>query len=161
MQLPDYTCVLCTNGLVESLSHMLLQCPFAIQCQGLINLTIQQNLDPLQILQSFKDQLNVPFFMEAIIIMAWTIWSVRNDFIFRGINPSIQVARFKFRDEWRLLLYMTKSTYHVIIDLWTAELLQLSTWSCLVLFSLILSLSPEPPLILSVFLCIFVTLSVF
>ena len=123
MQLPDYTCVLCTNGLVESLSHMLLQCPFAIQCWGLINLDIQQNLEPYQILESFKDQLNVPFFMEAIIIMAWTIWSVRNDSISRGINPSIQGVRFKFRDEWRLLLLRSKSSYHPLIDLWTANLL--------------------------------------
>jgi hypothetical protein len=123
MQLPDYTCVLCTYGLIESLFHMLLECPFAIQCWGLINITVQQNMDPSQTLQSFKDQLNVPFFMEAIIIMAWTIWSVRNDFIFRGIQPSIHGAKAKFTYEWRLLLYRTKPSYHPIIDLWTANLL--------------------------------------
>jgi len=80
-------------------------------------------MGPSQTLQSFKDQFNVPFFMEAIIIMAWAIWSVRNDFIFRGIHPSFQGAKAKFTTEWRLLLYRTKPSYHPIIDLWTANLL--------------------------------------
>ena len=123
MLLPDYTCVLYNCGQEESLTHLLLQCPLAIQCWGMINVTIHQTYDPLQTLESFKDQLNVPFFMEAIILMAWAILSIRNDQIFRGIVPTLHAARFNFRNEWRLLLLRAKKSYFPLIEQWIASLL--------------------------------------
>ena len=62
MVLQDYTCVLCNGAIEESQTHLFLQCPFAMQCWGSINLQVQQHLDPFQNLQSFKDQLSEPFF---------------------------------------------------------------------------------------------------
>lgn len=69
MELPDYSCVLCTASVEESLTHLFLECPFAIQCWDWINLHINHQLDPFQIFQSFKTQLHVSFFMEIIIVM--------------------------------------------------------------------------------------------
>jgi len=89
----------------------------------MINVTIHQTYDPLQTLESFKDQLNVPFFMEAIILMAWAILSIRNDQIFRGIVPTLHAARFNFRNEWRLLLLRAKKSYFPLIEQWIASLL--------------------------------------
>jgi hypothetical protein len=47
---------------------------------------------PYDILLSFKDQLQVSFFMYIIILMCWTIWMVQNDLILRGQQPSLQAA---------------------------------------------------------------------
>jgi hypothetical protein len=83
---------------------------------------VDQSLDPFQTLQSFKDQLPVPFFMEIIIIMCRTIWKVRNDMIFRQISPRMQNAKEDFRKEFELLLLRAKKSYSSQINLWTANL---------------------------------------
>lgn len=103
MKLSDYNCVLCTASVEESLSPLFLECPFANQCWAWKNLQIDQQLDPFQILQSFKNQLQVPFFMEIIIVMCWTIWKARNDWIFRQIIPDLQASKANFREELHLL----------------------------------------------------------
>nr|TKW21616.1 hypothetical protein SEVIR_4G130700v2 [Setaria viridis] len=98
MFLPPYDCVLCTQGVEEDLFHLLIGCPFAQLCW--INIGLFANLDhePYVVLESFKAELQVPFFMEIIIIMSWCIWMVRNDHIFKGIAPSLSAClqHFKF-----------------------------------------------------------------
>jgi hypothetical protein len=73
----------CFVQLEGTLEHLFLNCPFAISCWNLLNLTVPSG-EPFDILLSFKVQLNLEFFMAIIIIMAWSIWMARNDFIFRG-----------------------------------------------------------------------------
>nr|TKW00511.1 LOW QUALITY PROTEIN: hypothetical protein SEVIR_8G113900v2 [Setaria viridis] len=87
MFLLSYDCVLCHHGVEETLFHLLLGCSFAQECW--IHLGIFANLldEPYDILESFKQQLQVPFFMEIIIIMSWSIW---NDWIFKGISQFVQ-----------------------------------------------------------------------
>jgi hypothetical protein len=48
-------------------------CPFALDYWDLIHLLISLGA-PYDILRSFKDQLQVNFFMDIIILMCWTIW---------------------------------------------------------------------------------------
>ena len=33
----------------------------------------------------------------AIILMCWTIWGARNDLLFSGISPNIQVCKTNFK----------------------------------------------------------------
>jgi hypothetical protein len=122
MVLQDYTCVLCNGAIEESQTHLFLQCPFAMQCWGSINLQVQQHLDPFQNLQSFKDQLSEPFFMEVIVLMAWTIWKSRNDLIFRQIVPNLTIAKQNFNAECQLLLLRAKRSYFPKIEQWIANL---------------------------------------
>lgn len=123
MHLQSYSCVLCNASVDETLSHLLLECPFANQCWNIVNVQINANLSPYQLLTSFRDQLHVPFFMEIIVLMAWTIRKSRNDLIFRGINPSIQQAKLNFKEEWRTLLFRAKRRYYPTIEQWTAGLI--------------------------------------
>jgi hypothetical protein len=104
MDLQDFNCVLCNAAVEESMPHLFFECPFAIQCWVLIDIQASQHSDHFQSLQNFKDQLRVPFFMEIIILMCWTIWKARNDLIFRQVNPSIQLAKQNLKDEFQLLL---------------------------------------------------------
>jgi hypothetical protein len=38
MQLQSYNCELCNKGAEETLEHLFLQCPFAQDCWGMLNL---------------------------------------------------------------------------------------------------------------------------
>jgi hypothetical protein len=50
--------------------------------------------------------------MEAIILLAWTIWSARNDLIFKGIQILIPNCRKTLIKEVGLLLHRVKSSSH-------------------------------------------------
>jgi hypothetical protein len=73
MELLDYNCVLCNNLVEESLTHLMLHCPFASACWNWLNVQVLHHLDAFRNLGSFKLQLQVPFFMEIIILMCWSI----------------------------------------------------------------------------------------
>jgi len=122
MQLPDYTCVLCNSSIEETLTHLLLECNFAQQCWAILNLQVDLDADPFQILQQFKDQLGVPFFMEIIILMSWALWITRNDLIFRQINPAVHLTLATFKTEMKMLLLRAKQSYFPEIETWTASL---------------------------------------
>nr|TKW27614.1 hypothetical protein SEVIR_3G268400v2 [Setaria viridis] len=97
MVLPSYNCVLCQQGVEETLFHLLLECPFAQECWIHLSLFPNTQDEPYTILQSFRDQLHVPFFMEVIILMCWIIWMGRNDLIFKVLNPSVQGTLLFFK----------------------------------------------------------------
>lgn len=122
MFLPSYDCVLCTMGIEETMDHLFLECSFARECWGLIGLTVISSPDPLQRFESFRNQIANKFFMEIIIIMCWSIWSVRNDAIFRGIPicslRGLEIFKFNFKQ----LLWRAKKKYFPTIDSWIEQL---------------------------------------
>ena len=125
MTLEDYNCPLCLDMTEETLFHLFIHCPFASQCWALIGIQINNSLDPFQMLQSFKDQLQVPFFMEIITLMCWTIWKARNDLVFRQTEPSLQSSKsFFFRSELELLSLRGKRCYSPSSNQWIANLAQ-------------------------------------
>lgn len=63
MHLESFDCVLCDSPAEEEVDHLFLHCDFAKDCWNLVGLTVPQDQGPFQILESFKDQLNVPFFL--------------------------------------------------------------------------------------------------
>jgi len=73
MILPDYNCVCCANQVEESSEHLFIHCPFAQSCWATLGIQVGQD-DPFSTLEQIKLQLNVPFFMEIIILMCWCIW---------------------------------------------------------------------------------------
>jgi hypothetical protein len=85
------------------LAHLFLHCNFAWSCWTSLNLFIPVG-DPFDVLISFRQQLSLSFFMDVIIIMSWSIWMARNDFIFNGLQPSLQSAKACFRKEFALVI---------------------------------------------------------
>ncbi|KAL6596864.1 hypothetical protein ACP70R_046998 [Stipagrostis hirtigluma subsp. patula] len=61
---------------------------------------VPRTLNPYHAIRSFKEQLGVPFFMEVIIIMAWSIWTVRNNWLFNNVDPSVERCRDIFQKEF-------------------------------------------------------------
>jgi hypothetical protein len=65
---------------------------------------IQWNLE-LDFFIMFEDAKNAfdrRFFMEIVVVVTWTIWKQRNDFIFRNLVPSFSSRRICFNDMLKL-----------------------------------------------------------
>jgi len=71
MFLEDYNCAVCALCTEETLLHLFLDCPFAMDCWGTLGLSIQHSDDPFQTTTSFRSQLAILFSMEIIILMCW------------------------------------------------------------------------------------------
>jgi hypothetical protein len=72
------------------------------------HLTVKQRGSLFEILEGFTLQLGSPFFMNPIILMGWTIWTARNDLIFKGLQPNFQLSRRTFQKEIALLSLRAK-----------------------------------------------------
>jgi hypothetical protein len=123
MNLECYECVLCNQQTEESIEHLFIGCPFAVQAWHSINLDVNSDLLPLQNLELLRIQINESFFMEVIILLCWAIWMCRNNFIFRQIPPSTQNCKFIFKTEFNLLLCRARRKYFPKIQEWLDNLL--------------------------------------
>lgn len=117
MELPEYNCVLCASLHEETQEHLFLDCHFAQACWHLLGLLIPA-VEPLQVIQELRVQLDVPFAMEVIILMSWCIWMARNDLIFRGILPIVARVKDRFKDEFALVILRAKPQLRPEMSSW-------------------------------------------
>nr|TKW14159.1 hypothetical protein SEVIR_5G149200v2 [Setaria viridis] len=85
---------------MEGKKHYFIYClnaPFVQEYWIHIGLFPNLSDEPYEILNSFRIQLQVQFYMEIIIIMSWSIWMAKHDWIFKGITPSVLDALFCFK----------------------------------------------------------------
>jgi len=52
----------------------------------MIGLHMPQTSNPFLVLDFLRMKLGVPFFMEVIVLMSWSIWKKRNGHIFSGMS---------------------------------------------------------------------------
>lgn len=123
MHLPSYNCVLCSLSCEETVDHLFLECDFAKACWGLLGLTVISSPSPIQRFQCFRSQIGEAFFMEIIILMCWSIWAVRNDVIFKGLEVSALRCLFIFKNLFKLLLWRAKQAYFPAINLWLEQVM--------------------------------------
>lgn len=109
MHLDSYNCVHCTVA-VEDLFHLFFHCPLAVACWYTLQLIVPATNDIFQIIEAFKVQLHLPFFLDIIITVCWSIWTIRNDVIFRGIPASVQICKQIFHLEFALVILRAKET---------------------------------------------------
>jgi hypothetical protein len=60
--------------------------------------------------------------MEIIILMAWSIWKTRNEWIFNNNDPSVHGCKQKFISEFRLLLLRVKMASLPAMEAWLATI---------------------------------------
>jgi hypothetical protein len=118
MVLHDYNCVGCGVGKEETVEHLFLKCPFTAQCWSLLNLNSTPNLEPFQILESFRATLGVPFFMEIIILMCWSIWGSRNALIFEAEAQSFQRVKESFKSHFSMVIHRAKTKHVEAMKAW-------------------------------------------
>jgi len=55
--------------------------------------------DPFLALEKIKTQLQLPFYMDIIILFFfWSIWMQRNDYIFKGVSPSSEKVSLELQE---------------------------------------------------------------
>jgi hypothetical protein len=118
MVLESYTCDMCILQRLETAAHLFLRCNFAKACWASIGISVATSRPVPQILIRIKRNLGVPFFMEIIILMVWSIWKTRNDWIFNNIDPSVEVCRIRFISEFKLLLHRVKQSSVPQLENW-------------------------------------------
>jgi hypothetical protein len=70
MNLDSYTCDLCILQRPETSAHLFLRCNFAKACWASIGVTVSTSTSVMRIFNRIRRRLQVPFFMEIIILMA-------------------------------------------------------------------------------------------
>jgi len=117
MHMPSYACVCCNLDTEESLIHLFFRCSFAQSCWINLNIILVES-DTIMILEEIRDQLNLPFFMEITITFCWSLWMQRNDYIFRGVQPSSGNCLGFFKKEFALVILRAKPRYKESMSRW-------------------------------------------
>jgi hypothetical protein len=86
MELDIYT-DLCIMQKMETVAHLILMCNFAKAYWRSIGALVVTTRSMPQIFDLIRRKLGVPFFMDIIILMFWSIWTVRNNWVFDGQDP--------------------------------------------------------------------------
>lgn len=122
MELETFTCDLCILQKLETVTHMFLRCNFAKACWASIGAAVITTRPLLSIFKLIKLKLQVPFFMEIIILMSWSIWTTRNDWIFKDLDPTVENCKRRFILEMSLLSHMAKPELVAALETWLQTL---------------------------------------
>jgi hypothetical protein len=63
-------------------------------------------------------QLNVPFSIEIVILMNWSIWKTRNAWFFQNKAPTVQQCKNEFARELHLVMLRAKGRFDLSIPAW-------------------------------------------
>lgn len=72
----------------------------------------------MEIFKRIRTRLNVSFALEIIVLMVWSTWTMRNDWIFNNVHPTVQDCKRKFRNEFLLLLHRAKQNKMDEMKVW-------------------------------------------
>jgi hypothetical protein len=103
MTLESYSCENCLWQREETLYHLFLRCNFAKASWNSIGITPRIS-NPEEASANLKHQLNVLFSMEIIILMTWSIWKSRNEWLFANKDPSVYHCTQEFCKELWLII---------------------------------------------------------
>ena len=106
--LDDYNCVLCQQGLEETLEHLFISCPFSIQCWQALGISWDPSLALTEMIMQARNQFGLAIFREVAIVAAWCIWTHMNSIIFDGASLSFDRWRQAFKSEFGLILHRAK-----------------------------------------------------
>lgn len=76
----------------------------------------------MQVINWIKRKLGVPFFMEVNILMCWSLWKERNNWIFDNIDPSVDNCRRKFRAELAMPMHRAKQKHKSRLQEWIDQI---------------------------------------
>nr|TKW01386.1 hypothetical protein SEVIR_8G176700v2 [Setaria viridis] len=118
MQLESQTCEMCIWQKRETVKHLFFCCRFAKACWNSIGITYTSTRTIQNIILQIKNKLQVPFYMEIIILIAWSIWTTRNGWFFNNLAPSPGVCLQKFTSEFKDILLRVKPRYLQQMEIW-------------------------------------------
>ncbi|PNT64930.1 hypothetical protein BRADI_4g35116v3 [Brachypodium distachyon] len=119
--LPSYACILCQGAQSESRDHLFFRCPFSLTCWRYICPQFVPHMNVHQNIQALKEHLMVPFHMEITTLVCWSIWKVRDDYIFKNIRPSLYRCNQIFKDELNLVFHRARRKKYSQFANWIAN----------------------------------------
>lgn len=123
MELESYTCDLCILQRTETTAHRFLRCNFARSCWQLIGIQFNSTRNIAQMISKIRRHLQVPFFMDIIILMCWSIWTTRNEWTFRNVDPTREGGMRKFVEEFFLLRHRVNEDRFGLMKSWVHHFL--------------------------------------
>ena len=128
MHFDSYNCVLCNMLVEKSVHHLFVDCSFARMCWDILNTDIPLDDGFPDLSAEMKVQLNTQFFMEAMILLCWTIWTARNELIFKGNSLNLTGCQRIFFSELNLLKHRVKTNQQDQFSSWIKSLAPLHKW---------------------------------
>jgi hypothetical protein len=92
-------CVLCDEGIEETIDHLFFDCYFAKQCWEKLGINWINMGDIHRRIERSRQMAGLPFFMEIFLIVAWELWKMRNRLVFDGIEASFNRWLHNIREE--------------------------------------------------------------
>jgi hypothetical protein len=121
MTLESYTCENCIWQKEETLYHLFLRCNFAKACWNSIGLTPPRIANPKEASANLKQQLNVLFSIEIVILMTWSIWKCRNAWLFQNTDLTMQQCKHEFTKELLLVIHRAWGRFDSSIPNWLQQ----------------------------------------
>nr|TKW02808.1 hypothetical protein SEVIR_7G037600v2 [Setaria viridis] len=118
MQLDSYNCELCILQKVEKVSHLFFGCNFAKRCWNTIGISYTSTRTPQQIIRQVRNRLGLPFAMEIILLMTWSIWKMRNAWMFNNEDPTVERCKLTFIQEFSMLRHRAKPRHLPMMEVW-------------------------------------------
>jgi hypothetical protein len=83
---------------MESRNHIFFTCPFSLLCWRYIYLswTLLAHAPDILFIEGLKEEIQQPFYLDIIVVFCWSIGVIKNDFTFKGVDPSLYRARSIF-----------------------------------------------------------------
>jgi hypothetical protein len=95
---------------------------FAKNCWQAIGVAVPGWLKSNRATRRIKRSLNKPFAMEVIILVCWSIWCMRNGWLFQNRDPSIQNCLALLKRELDLVIHRTRKSWASDLQSWIADL---------------------------------------
>lgn len=117
-----YNCVMCHEHVEETAMHLFFECPSTTARWYKLNIQWQVQDDIFQTLLLQRPTFNSVYFMEIVMLAAWSIWKERNAFIFNNKVPSISAWTAIFTSEVKLHLHRLPTHFHPVLMDWLNNL---------------------------------------
>lgn len=99
MVLHDYSCVLCSGQVEDTLMHIFFLCPFSQVCWDFVDIHWNFNIDPITLVIQAQQDFGLRCLREVMISTCWSIWCHRNSIIFYSASTSLVRWKAHFRVE--------------------------------------------------------------
>ena len=110
--------VLCTFSTEETILHLIWDCPFALQAWDFIAPNRKRGISVMEHIHLTQYCLPKEIATEIIIMSCWHIWMQRDNWIFKGMAPSIHSWKRGLKKDMQLIKHNILNKYETVLTHW-------------------------------------------